>query len=225
MGGASVETVSGVTGIDVSSNQGSVNWSLVAGQNLAFAYIRATVGAHTADARFAGNWTRIYGTGLLRGAYHFFWPLAAASDQADHFVEIVGRLLPGDLPPVLDLEEAYLNAAPQQDVWTTVSPDNRLPMILNWLTAVEHSFGIRPIIYSRQNFLENLLGDKVAELSSYLLWIAEYTAAPTPRTPTAWSSWTLWQYSDQGNVAGITGNVDQDRFNGTLTDLKNLAMT
>ena len=83
-------TIPGVAGIDVSSNQGGVDWSLVAGQNLAFAYIRATVGAHTSDAKFAGNWTRIRGTGLLRGAYHFFWPLAAATDQADHFVEIVG---------------------------------------------------------------------------------------------------------------------------------------
>ncbi len=216
-------TVSGVTGIDVSSNQGSVNWSSVAGQNLAFAYIRAMVGAHTADAKFARNWQSIQGTGLLRGAYHFFWPLAAAIDQADHFVETVGRLLPEDLPPALDLEEAYLSAAPQQDLWTTVAPDNRLPMILNWLTVVEHSVGIRPIIYSRQNFLETLLGDMVAELSSYLLWIAEYTDALTQQTPSVWSSWTLWQYSDQGNEAGITGNVDQDRFKGTLTELKNLA--
>ena len=150
-------TASVVSGIDVSSHQGIVNWDAVLKTGRSFAFVRATLGTHSADSQFAGNWARVSAAGLTRGAYHFFWPLASATEQADHFIETVGNLLPGDLPPALDLEEAVLQQNPQQDVWTTIPPDNRLPMILGWLTAVEHAFGMKPAIYSRQNFLESLL--------------------------------------------------------------------
>jgi lysozyme len=212
-----------VSGIDVSSHQGMVDWQAVSHSGLSFTFVRATLGAHSADSRFAGNWARARAAGLLRGAYHFFWPLASASDQADHFIEVIGDPLPGDLPPALDLEEAVMQQNPQQDVWTTVPPNNRLPMILGWLATVEHALGVKPVIYSRQNFLESLLGDGVDELADHLLWIAHYTKAQKPRIPSAWSQWTFWQYAEDGNAPGINGDVDQNRFNGSMDDLRALA--
>jgi lysozyme len=209
-------------GIDVSSNQGSIDWNVVAGSNLSFAFLRATIGAHTADGQFSGNWARIRGTGMIRGAYHFFWPLASASDQADNYIETVGRLMPGDLPPALDIEESYLKANPEQDVWMTIAPDNRLPMILNWLTRVEHAESIKPIIYSRKNYLLSLLGNGLEELASYPLWIAHYTTDPQPEIPSTWRDWAFWQYTDAGRVNGISADTDQNRFGGTLIDLKAL---
>jgi hypothetical protein len=41
--------------------------------------------------------------------------------------------------------------------------------------------------------------------------------------PDAWASWGIWQYGSTGTVPGISGDVDVDRFNGTLDDLKKLA--
>ena len=210
-------------GIDVSSNQGAVNWGPVSKGNLSFAYLRATIGAHSADATFPGNWLRIRSTQLMRGAYHFFWPLANSADQADNYVQTVGMILPGDLPPVLDIEEAYLKTSPEQDVWMTIARDNRLPMILNWLTRVEHELGIKPIIYSRQNYLVTLLGNGLVELADYPLWIAQYTTAAQPVIPPVWNAWTFWQYTDKGGVDGINGDVDHNRFSGTLDNLKALA--
>lgn len=212
-----------VSGIDVSSHQGIVDWEAVSQSGQSFAFVRATLGAHSADSKFAGNWARARAAGLSRGAYHFFWPLASAADQAEHFIEVVGNRLPGDLPPALDLEEAILQQNPNQDVWTTVPADNRLPMILGWLAAVEHTLGVKPVIYSRQNFLESLLGDGVDELADHLLWIAHYTKAEKPRIPSAWDRWTFWQYREDGSVDGVQGNVDQNRFNGSIDDLAGLA--
>jgi GH25 family lysozyme M1 (1,4-beta-N-acetylmuramidase) len=51
-----------------------------------------------------------------------------------------------------------------------------------------------------------------------VLWIAHWTTATTPSVPAGgWSGsgWTFWQYTSSGSVAGITGRVDLDRFNGT----------
>jgi lysozyme len=210
-------------GIDVSSNQGPVDWQAVTAGTFLFAYLRATIGAHTADSQFAGNWVRIRRTKLLRGAYHYFWPLADPAEQANNYIQMVGILAAGDLPPALDIEEAYLQVNPGQDVWMTIAPDKRLPIVLNWLARVEHAMGVTPIIYSRENYLEQLLGNGVVELSGYPLWIARYTDAQQPSIPSAWNNWTFWQYSETGSVSGVSGGVDLDRFNGDLTSLKTLA--
>jgi LysM repeat protein len=37
-----------------------------------------------------------------------------------------------------------------------------------------------------------------------------------------WDAWTFWQYSESGSVPGISGSVDLDYFNGTLSDLEAL---
>jgi Glycosyl hydrolases family 25 len=44
-----------------------------------------------------------------------------------------------------------------------------------------------------------------------------------PLIPNEWAKFTIWQYSSSGSVAGVTTNVDLDRFNGTLAELQALA--
>jgi len=61
------------------------------------------------------------------------------------------------------------------------------------------------------------------ELADYPLWIAQYTTAAQPVIPPVWNAWTFWQYTDKGGVDGINGDVDHNRFNGTLDNLKALA--
>jgi lysozyme len=217
---------SGLLGIDVSSNQGPIDWEAVSKAKFSFAFLRATIGAHTSDQMFAFNWMAIRGSGLVRGAYHYFWPLTSAAEQADKYIAAVGALVPGDLPPAIDLEEAYLKKDTNHDheFWKTIPRDERLPMILGWLSRVESALGRKPIIYSRDNFLENLLGENVLELAPYALWIAHYTDAPQPRIPSAWRNWTFWQYTEEGAVGGVSGKVDLDRFNGTRDDLKSFGL-
>jgi lysozyme len=55
------------------------------------------------------------------------------------------------------------------------------------------------------------------------LWVAHYTEKPTPNIPSGFTDYTLWQYSESGAIAGINGNVDMNKFNGTLADLQSLA--
>src|SRR5689334_19896361 len=58
-------------GIDVASHQGAIDWEAVAGDHMAFAYIKATEGGDFTDDRFAENWDAAGAAGLDRGAYHF----------------------------------------------------------------------------------------------------------------------------------------------------------
>jgi lysozyme len=211
-----------VPGIDVSTHQGHVNWSAVSKAGISFAFARATIGGQQTDAQFAVNWTGIRTAGLRRGAYHYFWPATPWQDQAANFINTVGKLQSGDLPPALDLEEAFLKGTKKHDAWKDVPPDQRLPMIQNWLGAVETALGLQPIIYTRQNFIEPLLGDGIQRLSNSPLWIAHYGVLQ-PQFPSAWATWTFWQNSEKGNVSGVNGNVDLDNFNGSPDDLAALA--
>ncbi|HET8922560.1 MAG TPA: GH25 family lysozyme [Candidatus Acidoferrum sp.] len=211
-----------IEGIDVSSNQGQVDWERVAGAGKAFAFARATVGGHIADSQFATNWQGISDAGMLRGAYHFFWPLTPWKEQAENFIKTVGALNPGDLPPVLDLEEAIPKSDQlKRDVWNDIPANQRLSIIQNWLDEVEQALGMQPMIYTRQNFIEPLLGDGVKALATSGLWIAHYNVAQ-PSTPSSWTSWTFWQYSETGSIDAVHGNVDCDRFAGSQDDLQGL---
>src|SRR5438552_17208341 len=93
-----------ILGIDVSHFQKAINWPAVAKAGVTYCFIKASEGATLADSFFKINWSGAQAAGILRGAYHFFRPLADASAQAELFANTVGDLSPGDLPPVLDLE-------------------------------------------------------------------------------------------------------------------------
>jgi len=92
-----------VIGVDVSHHQGQIDWRALAGDGIAFAYIKATEGGNFRDTNFASNWAGAAGAGLVRGAYHFFTPCRTGIDQARNFIATVPRD-PSALPPAVDAE-------------------------------------------------------------------------------------------------------------------------
>ena len=109
-----------------------------------------------------------------------------------------------ELPPMLDFETTGLSGAAEA-TW-----------IQTWMTAVKNATGITGIVYTSGSIATSI-GSSVK--SAYPLWIADpdgsATAAPT--NIGGWPTWTFKQYSWTGAVSGITGNVDLDVFNGTMT--------
>jgi GH25 family lysozyme M1 (1,4-beta-N-acetylmuramidase) len=76
------------------------------------------------------------------------------------------------------------------------------------------------MIYMSPAFWRNKMADTqwFADNGYHVLWIAHWTTAGTPDLPAnAWggNGWTFWQYTSSGSVAGISGRVDLDRYNGT----------
>src|SRR6516225_7625957 len=109
--GIEIPTKYSVHGIDVSRYQEYINWDTVRAVNvdnvqINFAYVKATEGLEDKDEFFDRNWKRMKGAGLTRGAYHFFLATKSGKDQAWNFIHTV-KLESGDLPPVLDIEQAY----------------------------------------------------------------------------------------------------------------------
>lgn len=197
-------------GIDVSHHNGIIDWSAVVSTGIGFAYAKATEGTSVQDSQFQVNYAAIRANGILRGAYHFFHPGADPIEQADNFLAMA-KLLPGDLPPVLDIEV--------NDGQTAEIIVDRLA---DWLDKIEQALGRTPMIYTSAGFwIGNLAGSKA--FTRYPLWVAHYTTRPTPALPPGFSNYVVWQYSELGQIAGVVGTVDLDRFNGTADDLTNFA--
>ncbi|MEK8017772.1 MAG: glycoside hydrolase family 25 protein [Candidatus Parabeggiatoa sp.] len=197
-------------GIDVSYYQGVVKWDDVKQQGINFAFAKATGGNTYTDPEFANNWHSIRAEGVIRGAYHFFYPHDDATTQANHFIATLkgqGGLISGDLPPVLDVE-----------ITDSKSSSQIVQGMTTWLTVVEKALGCTPIIYVSSSFANEHLGDS---FRNYPLWIANYTTHDKPTLPNAWSLWSLWQYSETGQITGVDGAVDVDKYNGSVASLKN----
>ncbi len=196
-------------GIDVSYYQGQPNWSAVADSGIRFAVTRINHGGFM-DPEFDTNWAAIKDVGLVRGAYQYFNPGGDPVEQANIVVDKLGMLGPGDLPPVIDVESTDGESA-------EVIAKN----VGTWLDIVEAGTGRKPIIYTGRYFWNDNVATDAH--NDHLLWIAHYTANPCPNLPLAWADWGMWQFSSTGSVPGISGNVDENRFNGDELALQDLA--
>lgn len=198
-----------IHGIDVSKYQSSIAWDEVKSMSvqdiqLGFAFIKATEGIGNTDPYFKRNWKKSKDAGIFRGAYHFFIASKDGRLQAEHFINKV-ELEPGDLPPVLDVEQ--LNGTSPLQLRTEVK---------KWLTIAENHYGVKPIIYTNVDFYNRNLG---SEFDGYPLWVAHYYQPEQPRIS---RGWIFWQHSDEGRVNGIVSPVDFNVFNGDSSDFKSL---
>lgn len=190
-------------GIDVSKAQGTVDWPSVAHAGYAFTFIKATDGQDYVDPMFAENWEGARAAGLLRGAYHFFRAEDDPDVQAQWFWKTVGA--PGELPLVVDVEQTMGQSS-------SVVTSN----LARFLDSLQQWTGKQPMIYTAPGFWNGL---GTSGFGGYPLWVAEYGVSQ-PVLPSGWKLWDFWQYSEKGQVPGITGNVDLDVFSGPLSALQ-----
>ncbi len=197
-------------GIDVSHWDGTIDWTKVAASGQRFVVMKATEGRTFDDPNYASYEAGASAAGLAVTAYHFARPDSTANDavlEADHFVE-VAQLGEGNLVPALDLEKTGGLNTSKLTAWAFA-----------WLQEVTARLGVKPMIYSGPNFWRTNMGDTsaFADAGYEVLWIAHWgvDAPAVPGNDWGGNGWTFWQWTDCGNVRGISGCVDLDWFNGT----------
>jgi lysozyme len=181
------------TGIDVSSNNGSVDWAQVAQGGFTFAYARATLGKESNDDTFEANRRGARAHGIRFGAYHLPYPgNSSAKQQAQHFLHVASPR-PGDLLPAIDIE----NKTPKDEGEAKFSRDDLVAWFREWLAAVDAKIGAKPIIYTNPSWWSSRL--QSADLSGHQLWLAHYTEGK-PTIPRPWKTYAIWQHSDRGRI-------------------------
>jgi MYXO-CTERM domain-containing protein len=195
-----------VEGVDVSTYEGTIDWSEVAASGVVYTFVRVSDGLDFPDDTFATNWAGSRSAGVIHGAYQFFEPDQDPIAQADMVLAKMGTFEADDLPPVIDVE--VTDGLSASAVHTAVQA---------WVDHVAAAIGRPPIIYVGAYFWDDDVGGY--DDTSSPLWHAQYTTATCPTIADPWTTWAFWQYTDTGTIAGIPGaaaNTDVDRWNGDL---------
>ncbi|WP_321335137.1 glycoside hydrolase family 25 protein [uncultured Bacteroides sp.] len=200
-----------VHGIDVSHYQGRIDWDKLIHNDsvdypIQFIFMKATEGETLGDDAFEQNFALARKYGFIRGAYHFFSPKTDALKQADFFIRTV-KLRPGDLPPVLDVELTGRKSKKELQASLKI-----------WLKRIEAHYKVKPILYTSYKFKDKYLDDPSFDVYPY--WIAHYYVDSVRYK----GRWRFWQHTDVGTVPGIKEEVDLNVFNGSLSELKALAI-
>ena len=187
-----------VFGVDVSSYQGEVDWSVLAEQGVEFAFIKATEGSTLQDRQFRSNWEGAQAAGVRPGAYHFLSYDSPGETQAENFIDQV-PVTQGALPPVVDIEfyGSYLEDLPEKEhVHAILDP---------LLERLEEHYGVKPILYvTYRSYYRYLAGEGYGD---YPIWCSSLTVFPLmPR-------WDFWQYSHTARLDGYTGSQQQIDLN------------
>ena len=189
-----------VTGIDVSKYQGSINWKKVAStKKVSFVYIKATEGSTIQDPYYKTNIKKARAEGLPVGSYHLYSSKTTATQQFANFKSVVKKEQQ-DLIPVLDIEARH-------------SKGLNMARVDKLLELFEKEYGVKPIIYTSESvYFDHFTTKKYAQ---YQIFIANYLRYPKCR-------FTLWQYTQTGKIAGISGYVDFSKINSKkkLADIK-----
>lgn len=173
-------------GIYVSQNQGTIDWPAVYEQNdLEFVYVMAATGASVQDPRCGTNISQAQKAGFPVGAVLRYDRHFSAQGQFDNFQSVVNGY--------------KLNLAPA----VYVVPDNpydlnikRLDMLLQLL---EQQYGRKPLIMATQDaYLKYFSLERYA--SYHVIIISNGLKFPATR-------YSIWQYTDKEQVAGIMGYV------------------
>ncbi len=177
-------------------------------KRVCFAFIKATEGITRQDKHFSKNWKGSRSAGIIRGAYHFYYPSRDAHKQADNFIKQV-KLEPGDLPPVVDIEHS--NGKSKKQICEGLK---------NFLDILEKQYGTTPILYTNISFYYTYLAD---DFRKYTVWISGYHGEDRFKEKFT-EAWHFWQYSEDGSIDGIRGDVDCNVFKGSEEDLKKLCI-
>jgi lysozyme len=211
-------------GIDVSRFQETIDWPLVGGAGVEFAFVQASRGSGAdctvkpercgEDGFYDRNYAEAKLAGVRVGPYHraFVGGTSRRAVKADAlaearvFIDSVGDLAAADLRPALDMETPFADLTPTElRVWTRT-----------WLKRVRRTLGARPIIYTN-NSSWSALGDPLSfAVAGHPLWVAHWGVSRplVPASNWAGESWRVWQHSSSGRVAGVRGRVDLDWLRG-----------
>lgn len=190
-------------GIDVSEHQQQIDWTQVAQAGMEFAFVRIGYRGYTrgdihADDYAEYNLKEAKAAGLQVGAYFYSQALNAeeAAEEAAFCVDFL-RDHALDLPLVFDWE--YVS----QEARTGDMDPETLTRCAKVFCQIVEEEGYEAVIYANPSLTGSLL--RMTELQDYRFWLAMYTDVMDYPYKA-----DFWQYTDQGSVPGIEGDVDID---------------
>jgi len=174
------------------------------------------------DDKFDIGWRSAIENGMIPLTYHFFRDHVGGFEQAQWNLSKTVEYM-----KAVNGKTIVFNDAEVSSLYATQSQRQNRCKAFNETIEEE---GFQSGLYSSKYLWESLMG-KIALpwVSKYWQWPAHWTSAAEPLLPVGWTreKAKFWQYGispthSWARKVGTDGNVDVDRFYGTLQDLKNL---
>ena len=183
-------------GLDLSEHNGNVDFTKVKNSGISFVILRlGWIGNkenHTLDKKFIENYNNAKACGLKVGFYVYSYvENETAMLSAINWIknQISGKT--HEYPIFLDVEHKQISG---------LSKEQQTNLCKYFCDNFENSG-----VYANLDWFKNKLN--ISELTNYKIWLAQWTSS---ENHSADFKVDLWQYSSEGKVDGIKGNVDMN---------------
>ncbi|MGN0689728.1 MAG: glycoside hydrolase family 25 protein [Oscillospiraceae bacterium] len=191
-------------GIDVSAHQHDIDWKKVKESGVEFVMIRIgnrgyETGNISLDKCFLQNIKGAKSAGIDVGVY--FFSQAVSLEEAVEEAEFVLDILDGEeltYPVVYDWEIIGTDPARSD----TVSAETVNDCAVVFCEMMKNA-GYKPMVYMSRRM--GYFKFDLSRLKDYDIWLAEYGDVPT-----MYYKFDMWQYSCEGSIDGIEGDVDMN---------------
>lgn len=196
-------------GVDVSEHQGQIQWDQVAQAGVQFAMVRLAYrgwgqeGVIRADSRGLENLQGAADAGIKTGVYFFSQAISVeeAVEEAQFLLQLLdGRAL--DMPIVFDWETVSAEDARTANVKRATLN----ACALAFCREIEQA-GYEAMVYFNLDLARWKLDLLTIQEAGYDFWLAMYSDSLRYAYRVR-----MWQYTDDGSVPGIKGNVDLDLY-------------
>jgi GH25 family lysozyme M1 (1,4-beta-N-acetylmuramidase) len=189
------------TVLDISHYQSEPDWQTLIGAGIIGVILKATEGTTYVDDTYHRRSIDAADSGLLVSSYHF--------------------LKHGDVDR--QMKHYLMTVEPEYGERVCIDYEDPACTLDDLEAAVEWIVGEIPTlqvtVYGSAKLTADARSAKAGTiLEETSLWIARYSSSQPDIASNVWKTWTLWQYTDSGRVAGW-GPVDCNRFNGSDENL------
>ena len=192
---------SSVNGIDVSKYQRNIDWKTVKASGIEFVIIRvgyrgSATGVLVEDPYFKQHIEGATKAGLKVGVYFFTQAITKA--EAVEEASMALALTEGynlEYPIFIDTERVSGNARANN-----LDKATRTEIVDAFCKTIQNA-GEKAGVYASKSWYNNQLN--AGKLENYCIWVAQYNTECNYQ-----GRYSIWQYSETGQVPGISGYVD-----------------
>lgn len=195
--------------VDVSYCQSTIDWKKVKADGIKGAIVRCGFrgyekGTLKEDDMYLNHIKGAYKAGLKVGVYFFTEAIneKEGREEANYTVKLIQKAgIPLSYPVAVDTEHIRKKAGEKEPRANNLSKAKRTEAIKGFCEQMKQN-GYDPMIYASTSWLNNNLD--MSKLP-YKVWCAQYYSKCEYK-----GKYVIWQYSSEGKVNGIKGNVDMN---------------
>lgn len=184
-----------IKGIDISNNNGSIDFSKVASVGVDYVYVKATEGATFQDITMEDFYNACKSNGLKVGAYHFLVGTSTPEAQAQNFYKKI-KDCEWDLVPMMDIETNFSGLA---------------DYVERFIATFRQLSPLTLGIYSYTSFIPYLT-DVEAIIKDMPFWEANYNNDPWNLPSNFFTNRVGHQYTETCSINGVSEACDVNSF-------------